>query len=113
MWRVSWPGSCASRTCSRATAARSSRYGGEEFALIPGQTDLEGAVGLAEKIRVAVAGSVVVLEGQERPTEASVTVSIGVAQYFGDPRALFNDADRALYRAKGSGKDCVVVEPAD
>ena len=89
------------------------RYGGEEFALIPGQTDLEGAVGLAEKIRVAVAGSVVVLEGQERATEASVTVSIGVAQYCGDPRALFNDADRALYRAKGSGKDCVVVEPAD
>ena len=88
------------------------RYGGEEFALIPGQTDLEGAVGLAEKIRVAVAENVVAVEDDGRSSKASVTVSIGVAEYSGDSRALFNAADRALYRAKGAGKDCVVVEPS-
>ena len=88
------------------------RYGGEEFALIPGQTDLGGAVGLAEKIRVAVAESVVVIEDCGRSSRASVTVSIGVAEYRGDSRVLFNAADRALYRAKASGKDCVVVEAA-
>ncbi len=88
------------------------RYGGEEFALIPGQTDLEGAVGLAEKIRVAVAENVVAVEDDGGSSKASVTVSIGVAEYSGDSRALFNAADRALYRAKGAGKDCVVVEPS-
>lgn len=89
------------------------RYGGEEFALIPGQADLEGAVGLAEKIRVAVAENVVVVDDRGEASEASVTVSIGVAEYLGDSRALFNAADRALYRAKGAGKDCVIVEPSE
>jgi len=89
------------------------RYGGEEFALIPGQTDLEGAVGLAEKIRVAIAQSVVAIDDCGRRSTASVTVSIGVAEYEGDSRGLFNAADRALYRAKESGKDCVVVEGVD
>jgi PleD family two-component response regulator len=37
-----------------------------------------------------------------------VTVSIGVSVYGGDARRLFNDADRALYQAKATGKDCVV-----
>jgi PleD family two-component response regulator len=32
-----------------------------------------------------------------------------VAQFRGGEKALFNDADRALYRAKDSGKDCVVL----
>jgi diguanylate cyclase (GGDEF)-like protein len=89
------------------------RYGGEEFALIPGQTDLEGAVGLAEKIRVAVAETVTLVDDHGHESQTSVTVSIGVAQYQGDSRSLFNAADRALYRAKGAGKDCVVVEEPD
>jgi PleD family two-component response regulator len=38
-----------------------------------------------------------------------VTASIGVAPFRGDEKAFFNDADRALYRAKALGKDCVVV----
>jgi diguanylate cyclase (GGDEF)-like protein len=85
------------------------RYGGEEFALLATHTSLEGAVALAEKIRIAVAAarfSVVDLEG---PAELSITVSIGVAAFKGDEKAFFNDADRALYRAKSAGKDCVIV----
>ena len=89
------------------------RYGGEEFALIPGQADLDGAVGLAEKIRVAISQAVVAIDDCGRRSTASVTVSIGVAEYQGDSRALFNAADRALYRAKESGKDCVVVESGE
>jgi len=34
---------------------------------------------------------------------------MGVARYRGDRKRLFSDADRALYRAKASGRDCVIV----
>ncbi len=86
------------------------RYGGEEFALLASQATLDGATALAEKLRMAVSQArfpVVTLEGI---SELSITVSIGVAAFDGDQKALFNDADRALYRAKDQGKDCVVAE---
>ena len=38
-----------------------------------------------------------------------VTVSFGVAAYAGDRKRMFNEADRALYLAKDSGRDCVMV----
>jgi len=83
------------------------RYGGEEFVLLASQTDLEGVIALAEKIRLAIARSrfsVVDVDGSKHIT---ITASFGVAQYRGDEKAFFNEADRALYRAKRSGKDCV------
>jgi diguanylate cyclase (GGDEF)-like protein len=87
------------------------RYGGEEFALLAANTTLDGCVVLAEKIRLAVSRtrfSVVDLDG---PKRIAITASFGVAQYHGDEKAFFNDADRALYRAKAQGKDCVVAQP--
>ncbi len=86
------------------------RYGGEEFALLAPRTDLAGAAGLAEKLRAAVARAELFVDGDAGPTRLAVTVSIGVALFKGDRHALFNDADRALYRAKASGKDCVQTE---
>jgi diguanylate cyclase (GGDEF)-like protein len=83
------------------------RYGGEEFALIAPNTDLEGARLLAEKIRQEVASTSFVIDP---PSEREpLTVSIGVASYQGDRVRLFHHADRALYRAKESGRDCVMV----
>jgi diguanylate cyclase (GGDEF)-like protein len=87
------------------------RYGGEEFALLAPQTDLTGARRLAEKLRRDVVEhppSVVGPHGAVR-----VTVSVGVAQLRNGARQLFDDADRALYRAKQSGKDCVCVADPD
>jgi diguanylate cyclase (GGDEF)-like protein len=86
------------------------RYGGEEFALLAPQTDLAGAVGLAEKLRAAVSRAEFFVDGDAGPTRLSVTVSIGVALFKGERQTLFNEADRALYRAKASGKDCVQAE---
>jgi len=83
------------------------RYGGEEFALLASRTDLEGVIALAEKIRATVAGSRFSVVDVDGPKHISITASFGVAQYRGDEKAFFNDADRALYRAKNSGKDCV------
>jgi len=85
------------------------RYGGEEFVLLASQTELAGAVALAEKIRLAISEarfSVVDLEG---PKVLQITASFGVAPFRGDDKRLFTDADRALYRAKAQGKDCVVA----
>jgi len=83
------------------------RYGGEEFVVLATGTDLEGARSLAEKVRMEVADASVLL----RDTRAFVraTVSVGVAEFRGDRRVFFEAADRALYSAKGSGKDCVVT----
>jgi diguanylate cyclase (GGDEF)-like protein len=89
------------------------RYGGEEFALVPSQTTLNGAVGLAEKIRMAISETDMVIDDDGTPAVVRVTVSIGVASYRRDRKTFFNDADRALYRAKAAGKDCVVVEAGD
>ena len=81
------------------------RYGGEEFAVILPNTDIQGAVNMAEKIRSTVAENTIILDlpSQREP----LTVSIGVNVYRGDAKALFAGADRALYRAKDGGRDCV------
>jgi diguanylate cyclase (GGDEF)-like protein len=83
------------------------RYGGEEFALIALNTDLEGATALGEKIRAAVE-----IENftPDNPSENDqVTVSVGVAAFEGDDKQLFVDADTALYAAKDAGRNRVVA----
>jgi diguanylate cyclase (GGDEF)-like protein len=89
------------------------RYGGEEFALLASKTTLEGAAALAEKLCLAVSQARFSLVALDGPATIHVTVSGGVSTYRGDEKALFNEADRALYRAKESGKDCVVVADGD
>lgn len=89
------------------------RYGGEEFAILLPRTDISGAVSLAEKIRLAISRASFEVMDSEGPGEVRVTASFGVALYRGDDRALFTDADGALYAAKGGGKDCVVASPTD
>jgi diguanylate cyclase (GGDEF)-like protein len=83
------------------------RYGGEEFVILTPGTDLEGAVSLAEKIRMAVEDSSQIIDDSMRPVK--VTLSCGAAQYRGDRKAFFLEADRALYRAKAEGKNCVIA----
>jgi diguanylate cyclase (GGDEF)-like protein len=84
------------------------RYGGEEFVVLTPETDLSGAHRLAEKIRTTVAESSFILDDSLRPIR--VTVSIGVAQFVGNRKGFFKAADRALYRAKDQGKNCVFVD---
>ena len=89
------------------------RYGGEEFVVLATGTDLEGALFLAEKVRTAVAETTFVAAGAALEP-LHVTVSIGVAEFAGDRKRFFDAADRALYRAKGAGKNCVMAAaPSD
>jgi len=84
------------------------RYGGEEFVVLASNTNLIGAYRLAEKVRTTVAEQSQILGDSMRPTR--VTVSIGVAEFRGNRHKFFSAADQALYRAKASGKNCVMVD---
>ena len=84
------------------------RWGGEEFLLILPGTDLEGATHVADRVRRALAGRIVLsVDGEPIP----VTASFGVAAYPEAPSAsaLFAAADAALYEAKRTGKNRVSV----
>ena len=86
------------------------RYGGDEFAIILANTEIEKAVMVAERIRRAIATSQMTYGGQT----FSVTVSAGVARCApGQSAADFvSEADAALYRAKSMGRNAVAVGSA-
>jgi diguanylate cyclase (GGDEF)-like protein len=83
------------------------RYGGEEFVLLLPHTTVEGAAGLAEKVRGAVEALAAPVIGPQGRVQ--VTVSIGLAPYAKGPEATFDAADRALYEAKAAGKNRVAI----
>lgn len=83
------------------------RYGGEEFALIALNTDLDGAIALGEKIRQSVEEESFVTDVPSEKEQ--LTVSVGVATLDEDRKQLFNDADGALYTAKDTGRNRVVA----
>ncbi|AHF66227.1 MULTISPECIES: sensor domain-containing diguanylate cyclase [Pseudomonas syringae group] len=82
------------------------RYGGEEFVVVLPETDLQGAMVLAESIRLAVEAIPPFTDDTQ-----SITVSIGVAsqivQQNSKLEALFGLADKALYQAKNNGRNRV------
>lgn len=81
------------------------RFGGEEFVVLLSNTDRDGALLLAERIRRGVEQTSVRTQQRDIP----VTVSLGVATLgAGDTaQALFDKADQALYTAKSEGRNCV------
>jgi diguanylate cyclase (GGDEF)-like protein len=87
------------------------RYGGEEFSILLPATPEEGAVRVAEKVRQAVARSPVY--SGERVAPVSLTISVGVASLVPgpgvEPQELIRQADEALYAAKESGRNRVMV----
>jgi diguanylate cyclase (GGDEF)-like protein len=87
------------------------RYGGEEFVILMPNTDLAGGVHLAEKIRMTVESTRLIIGDNMKPVE--ITISLGVALYAGNRRGFFGEADRALYQAKAAGKNCVIIASSD
>jgi two-component system cell cycle response regulator len=78
------------------------RYGGEEFCILMPETDISGAVNLAEKLRQ-------IIEGYEFPQAKHITASLGVSEYSRgeDVYDFIKRADDALYNAKKKGRNRV------
>jgi diguanylate cyclase (GGDEF)-like protein len=88
------------------------RYGGEEFALILPETDLAGALKLAERIRARLETTAVELpSGETLHTTASFGVAVN--DELTTAEQLVAAADEALYAAKAAGKNCVRPRPSD
>lgn len=96
------------------------RYGGEEFAIILPETEAEGAVQTAERLRerVVLEAAIAAAERIRSRIAAAeihgrrITVSVGVSTYPGDGTdadAIVRTADAALCEAKVRGKNCVVL----
>ena len=81
------------------------RFGGEEFVVLMPNTNLEKAIATADRIRRAQAANSV------EPLLSPVTASFGVVELAAGEQgdALLSRADKALYSAKQSGRNCVIA----
>ncbi len=87
------------------------RFGGEEFVLVLYDTDERHVREASEQIRTGIAG--LRIEHRNSTVQPYVTVSVGSAIMVPDqtmePHELIRQADNALYRAKGQGRNRVVI----
>ncbi len=85
------------------------RYGGEEFAVLLPETEVSTAVKVVKRVREAWLNHRLVVPGANKPLR--ITFSGGAAESTikeVTANKLLAAADKALYRAKASGKDCIV-----
>lgn len=98
--------------CIRWPSDQLARYGGEEFCLILPETGEDGARVVAERIRSAVEGDLIVTDSGS----FGVTISLGVC--VGKPRQgrvedMLKSADLALYQSKETGRNKVTLYNQD
>ncbi|MGV8933387.1 MAG: diguanylate cyclase, partial [Gallionellaceae bacterium] len=81
------------------------RWGGEEFTVLAAHYDTDSPVSLAEKLRMLIAEF-------DFAEVGTVTCSFGTTEYVvGDTEAsILKRADKNLYKAKNSGRNCVVTD---
>ncbi len=83
------------------------RYGGDEFAVLLPELDMELATTIANRVRTAVSGDTE--SSEDSLIQIPIQISMGVAclKNGGDLATLIRDADAALYRAKHAGRNVV------
>jgi diguanylate cyclase (GGDEF)-like protein len=108
---------------AEVSGGKAFRYGGEEFAVIFAGMSVEEAFPKLQSLRQRIENSRFMVRGKDRrksggrpngrKRETNVTVSIGVAASRPEenltPEQIIKLADRALYQAKKSGRNCVMV----
>jgi diguanylate cyclase (GGDEF)-like protein len=98
--------------CAARVADLPARYGGEEFICILPETDSDGAVGIAEKIRMSIQN--LCIPHKESPVAKVITASLGVVTVTcsigGSVVDIISQADAQLYRAKSDGRNRVAYQ---
>ncbi len=86
------------------------RYGGEEFLIILPETDVEGAYAVAEKIRSTLSTKEWTIKETGKRI-GQIKASMGISQYSltETGNQVINRADEALYHAKSTGRDRIVI----
>jgi diguanylate cyclase (GGDEF)-like protein len=84
------------------------RYGGEEFLLVLNGADLSTAQHVAERVRAHVSDQPINLQGLE--IHCSISLGVAAAQPDEESDVLLERADKALYAAKHSGRNCVIID---
>ncbi|MCZ4280916.1 GGDEF domain-containing protein [Kiloniella laminariae] len=114
----------ASRLSQTGGGSRAYRYGGEEFTLLFPGKDAKEAIDYLEEVRERIEKTAFVVRGQDRPNKkpkrtagpsgnkrVKITVSIGLSERKDkqdEPEDIMKNADRALYKAKDKGRNCVI-----
>lgn len=101
------------RSISAERGCHAARYGGEEFSVVFPDCDLQTAIAEAEKIRLSISSLMITSSYDE---VIRITASVGVATIrsgrFETSAHLLENADRALYLAKHSGRNIVKSLPS-
>lgn len=101
------------RACARGSDMVA-RYGGEEFIALLPETDVPGALAVAQDMLDEVRRLDIHKQGQRVPITCSIGVAVTIPQLGHDPDELIHQADVALYQAKAQGRDRHVLSaPTD
>lgn len=87
------------------------RYGGEEFSVLLEDIKPGGMIVMGERLRTTVENLKIEFEGQPIPITISIGIATGLPTSEDYSKQLFSDADQALYAAKLSGRNRVIISP--
>lgn len=86
------------------------RLGGEEFLVALQDTDAATALHCAERLREAIGGSPISIDGPARAIAVTMSVGLTITEQSGDPaEQLIQKADMALYGSKSDGRNLVTL----